>query len=151
MYEFRREDNGKSVMLGFNEMMAQDVAGYVTLPDGVRARRAHDGKPIGKQAEYREMAGAPLLPSDALGFTSHQLAEFEMDRKQHGFSGVEFVRDKTCHTQWQVKCSSRREWEKYVAHRQMVDKNKSSGAALSAEQLRKAQEKVSEQYGTLSL
>lgn len=151
MYEFRREDNGKSVTLGFDAMMSQDVAGYVTLPDGVKARRVHDGKPIGKQAEHRAMAGAPILPSDALGFTAHQFAEFEADRKHHGFHGVEFVRDKSYDKFFQVKCSSRKEWEKYVAHRQMVDKNKSSGAALSAVQLRKAQEKVSEQYGTLSL
>src|SRR3990167_8886665 len=95
MYQFRREDNGRVVSLVFDEMMAQDVAGYVTLPDGVRARRVHYGRQIGQPAEHREMAGAPILPSDALGFTSHQLAEFEMDRRQHGFSGVEFVRDKT--------------------------------------------------------
>lgn len=151
MYEFRREDNGNSVMLGFDEMMAQDAAGYVTLPDGVRARRVHDGKPIGKQAEHREMAGAPILPSDALGFTSHQLDEFEMDRKRHGFSGVEFVRDKSYDQFWQVKCSSRREWERYVRHRQMTDKNHSTGSSLSEVQLRQAQERVSEQYGTLAL
>lgn len=147
MYKFRREDDDSIVKLGFAEMMAQDVAGYVTLDDGVRAKRVHDGKPIGKPANGREMAGAPILPSDALGFTSHQLAEFEADRKRNGFTGVEFVRDKTYEHFWQVKCSSRREWERYVAHRQLIDKNKSSGTALSAGQLERARQDVLKKYG----
>ena len=39
MYKFRREDNGQVVEVPFEVMMQQDVAGYITLEDGVQARR----------------------------------------------------------------------------------------------------------------
>jgi hypothetical protein len=146
-YTFIREDNGQSVEVDFETMMQQDTAGFIRLPAGcgrmVAARRASTGSFRRAAVQEKETGTKPIPPSDALGFTVHQLAEFEADRVAHGFHGVEFVQDPMEPTFRQVKCSSRREWERYVEHRGFYDKNRTSAVAISADDLERAREMVS--------
>ncbi len=142
MYEFKREDNADIVSVDFETMMEQDSAGMITLADGVRAKRVHSGPRRWGGSEKVRADNKPIPPSDALGFTAHQLQEFEFDRQRNGFTGVEFVKDPTYDKFYQVKCSSRGEWERYVRHRGMIDKNATSGTALSPKQLEAAAERA---------
>jgi len=138
MYRFIREDNGETIEVDFETHMSQDVAGYITLPDGVRARRVND---FDRKKAAFEPGNANHTPpvSDNLGFTSHQLAEFEADRVKHGFRGVEFKPDPACPTFYQVHFGSFAERDRYMEHRRFYDKNKSSGAALSEQHLAEAE------------
>lgn len=145
-YRFIREDDGAVIEVDFETMMAMDAAGYITLKDGAQAKRDHTGEPrrfSDTVSDGRESGTKPIPPSDAMGFTAHQLAEFEADRKMNGFGGVEFVPDPHEPTFYQVKCSDRRTWERYVRHRGFVDKNSTAAVAISAADLEAAKELVS--------
>ena len=138
MYQFVREDNGEIVEVDFEKMMEQDAAGFIKLDDGVSARRVQD---LPRHEKKRRKKGVPEIPvSDALGFTAHQLAEFEYDRKSNGFSGVEFTPDPMCPEFYQVRFSSLKERDRYIRHRGMVDRNKTKGAALSKGDFESARE-----------
>lgn len=147
-YRFMRQDTGEIVSVTFDDMIRQDEMGYITLPDGVKARRVYRDSDTVSRPDRVRVDHRPIPPSDAMGFSEHQLAEFEFDRQQNHFSGVEFVRDPTCPTFYQVKCSSRKEWERYVKHRGLVVKNKTVGAALTPSALERAAEMVSRRFAT---
>jgi hypothetical protein len=136
MYEFIVEGTGESVEVDFSAMMAQDRAGFITLPDGRKARRVNKFQ-AAKAVVPANAPGVPL-PSDNLGFTSHQLAEFEHDRVSNGFVGIEFKQDPRCDTFYQVHFSSWAARDKYIRHRGKVDHGKSSGATITAEMLQEA-------------
>ena len=143
-YTFIREDNGEPVEVDFVTMMGQDAAGFIHLPGGIAAKRK--ATPSWRRKSFDSVSKAgnkPIPPSDAMGFTVHQLAEFEADRVAHGFTGVEFVQDPMEPTFRQVKCSSRREWDKYREHRGLTDRNRTSGVSISADDLERAKELVS--------
>lgn len=147
-YRFLREDDGKTVQVDFETMMQMDAAGYITLPDGVRARRDRQKEPPLRRADIvsatrSETGSKPIPPSDAMGFTAHQLQEFEADRQLNGFSGVEFVPDPLEPTFYQVKCSDRRTWERYASHRGFVDLNRTAAVSISAADLEAAKRLVS--------
>jgi len=147
-YRFLREDNGARVQVTFEDMMEMDAAGYITLPDGVRARRDRSGEPRLRRpdtvsGERTETGTKPIPPSDAMGFTAHQLQEFEVDRQLNGFHGVEFVPDPHEPTFYQVKCSDRRTWERYARHRGFVDLNRTAAVSISAGDLEAAKRLVS--------
>jgi hypothetical protein len=147
-YLFRREDTGEVIELDFVTMMTMDSMGCVTLDDGVVARRARDLDPQLQRAEIVRELEKPVV-SDSLGFTEKQLADFEADRKRHGFTGVEFKRDPDVPQFFQVHCSGKAEWDRYVKHRGMNDCNSMNGGrqALSERDLRAAEQKVRERYG----
>ena len=141
-YLFRREDDGEVVEVDFEQMMWQDRAGYITLPDGCQAKRCLH---LELERDGRRVASRPIetgtprtIVSDSLGFGEHQLADFEQDRQQSGFLGVEFVRDPQVPQFFQVKCSSRAEYERYVKHRGMVNKTGIGGVRLTQEDLDRA-------------
>lgn len=141
MYKFRREDTGELVDVSFERMMEQ-VGGYLTLNlDGkeVSLRRIYEDNPVKKTSDIPTV-DRPIV-SDSLGFTSKQFAEFEADRVRHGFSGVEFKRDPGYRGFYQVHFQSKREWERYVKHRGMVDQNGSTrGNAMTPELLERSAE-----------
>jgi hypothetical protein len=149
-YLYRREDNGCLVEVDFATMMEQKC-GFITLPDGVEARRCvhleieRDGRQ--KAAPVREIE-KPIV-SDALGFPQHQLAEFEQDRAKHGFGGVEFTPDPRVPEFYQVRISGKREYQRYLKHRQMHDRNSRNGGgqALSPELLERAAAIVKREKG----
>lgn len=146
MYVFRREDNGELVEVDFAAMMEMDALGVITLPDGVQARRVRDGEPR-KSSEPSLGIDKPIV-SDTLGFAQHQLEHFEADRKAHGFTGVEFVRDPHVPEFFQVKFSSVREWRRYIHHRGMCDKNSRNGGGVVLTQgdLDRARELINRQF-----
>lgn len=71
------------------------------------------------------------IVSDALGFSEQQFNDFEADRVKNGHVGIEFVRDKDVPQFFQVKCSSREAWAKYVKHRGMYDRNSRNGGSFT--------------------
>lgn len=146
-YRFIREDDGQPVEVDFETMMTMDSSRCIVLADGVRAKRDRIPScrmvPDTMSGERTESGTKPIPPSDTMGFTAHQLAEFEADRVAHGFSGVEFVQDPHEPTFYQVKCSDRRTWEKYAAHRGFVDRNRTAAVAISASDLEAARRLVS--------
>jgi len=149
-YVFRREDDGKLVRVGFEQMMKQDAAGYITLPDGVQARRCLHLEGHEKPEPGKCETDSTLRPivSDALGFGEHQLADFEADRQKHGFGGVEFVRDPDVPQFIQVKCQSRREHARYVKHRGMVNRSQHGGGVfLTQDDLDRAKQFVETHHG----
>lgn len=144
-YEFRREDTGEIVEVDFEKMMEQDAAGYIVLDDGASARRVMSPP---KKATERQDGNANHKPpvSDAMGFTCHQLADFEEDRVRNGFHGVEFKPDPMCPEFYQVHCSSMSVYEDYMAHRGMYQKGRTKGNSLSEKQLRDAEEMANRLY-----
>lgn len=126
VYYFRREDNDEIIEVDFQTAMSADAAGFITLPDGVVARRARSLEPrLEASSKGTPELNKPMV-SDALGFIAEQLPDFEADRKRHGFSAIEFVRDPTCPTFVQVKCSSPAEFQRYREHRNEMSKSPSN-------------------------
>ena len=95
----------------------------------------------------RKELDKPIL-SDACGFIEQQLGDFETDRVKNGFRGIEFVRDKDVPQFFQVKCSSRKEFDRYMKHRGMYDKNSSNGssAGITEKEINEAAQRVKEKY-----
>jgi hypothetical protein len=145
VYKFIREDNGEVVEVGFEAHMNQDCAGWITLPDGVRARRSTT-YPTEKSAALPSVPAGVPLPSDAMGFTAHQIVEFEADKERHGYQGVEFKPDPQCPDFYQVHFSSYKARDAYIAHRGLVDRCKTSGVSLTPTLLREAQERAKQMF-----
>jgi len=159
-YLFRREDTGAVVTVDFATMMAQRD-GFVTLPDGVSARRCialelaremqdhplPDAAPSGKASTVER----PIV-SDSLGFTAHQLADFQADKELHKFTGVEFKPDPHEPTFYQVHFKGRDEWRRYCQHRGMTDGNGSLGSAalLTPGQFERARQRALENLSPVS-
>ena len=143
MYLFRREDTGEVVEVSFEEAMRQDVAGWITLPDGAAAKRCVrlENRPPLAREKHEPPPSRPLV-SDAMGFGEHQLAEFEADRRANGFTNVEFVRDPAVPQFFKVKCGSRREHARYVKHRGYVNRTGIGGLRLSTEDMERARQFV---------
>lgn len=149
-YDFRREDTGQIIKVAFEQMMEQDCAGYVVVetPEGqVRARRVNRSFPAVKGVILDRVGEKPIV-SDALGFIEAQLPEFEADRRAHGFSDIEFIRDPDVPGFIQVAPATRGAWNRYMKHRGMMDisgKERSCGA-LSRESMEQAKVAVLKQY-----
>ena len=139
-YRFIREDNGEVVEVDWETMMSKNPAGYITLEDGITAKEDRTGwkrRTVFSEAEVS--SNERQCVSDALGFAAHQLEEFEADRKINGFSGIEFVRDEHTPEFIQVKGKAGPEWERYIRHRGLCDKNRhDSGVVLAPGELEKA-------------
>lgn len=151
-YIFRREDDGSLVRVDFETMMTMDSLGYIQLPEGVSARRCRhlEIESAPKAIEKIRELEKPIL-SDGLGFGRQQLGEFEADRKAAGFTGVEFVQDTAVPEFYQVKISSKREWQRYLEHRGMHDKNSRNGGSveITEETLEQARQRILEKYPVL--
>jgi hypothetical protein len=146
-YPFRREDTGEIVELTFEDMMQQDAAGFVTLPDGGVARRVPTGG-FRKRASLPEASGSKPWISENLGFGAQFLPEMQADADAHGFKGVEFVQDPDYAGFVQVRIDSPGERARYVKHRGMFDKNgRRMGVAMTQEQLDRAKQAVIDRYG----
>lgn len=142
--KFRREDDGRIVDVPYDVAIRHSY-GWITLEDGVQARRVPEEKPKKKPRKVAQTGSRPIY-SDALGFGQHQLADFEADRLANGFTGVEFVRDPAVPEFLQVKCNSRDEFNRYAAHRNLPNKGSIGGVRLTQEELDRASEFVKEKY-----
>lgn len=148
-YQFRREDDGQIVEVGFIEMMEKDAAGCITLADGVVAREIRRSS---RRVEHKGKASivSPPIVSDALGVTCHQIAEFEADRVAHGFSGLEFRQDPMTPGFYQAHFSSWAEKDRYMKHRDnsLVDRSKKgSSVTMTPDLLRRAEELARREHG----
>lgn len=146
-YIYRREDNGELIRVEFEVMIRQDSAGYITLDDGVQARRClHLEDHLHKDPRNEQCTGTRTIVSDALGVPITQLAEFERDRKKNGFRGVAFKQDPTEPTFYQVHCDSRAELDRYIKHRGYVNRNSIGGVRLSEDEMESARLLVERRY-----
>jgi hypothetical protein len=145
MYQFRRTDNGEVVDVDFSTMMTMDAAGYITLTDGVLARRINRPTMSRSVSDGTSVKQMPIV-SDSLGFPAHQLAEMEANRQQYGLKGVEFRPDPTMPHFMQAHFGSRKDYLAYMRHRGMFDKNSrnGSGAMLSSSLLERTQRRLAE-------
>lgn len=155
---YKREDNGEVIEMPDDTWLSQDCMGYVELEDGTRARRCvalEEQRKNKQKAKPRMRWEGQTVVSDSLGFGMHQLAEMEADRQMNGFSGIEFVQDKTEPTFYQVKCSSPQQYQRYIKHRGWVDKNGNlglgAGNILSKHDIEAAEKLVRARYGNKSL
>jgi hypothetical protein len=145
-YAFRREDNDEVVWVDWETMMTQR-AGWITLKDGVSAKRCYSleraGKGLSKPQDTNVMRTP--APSDSLGFPDYCLDSYEKDRKEHGFTDVEFRRDPLCPEFYQVHCGTQAAKDAYTKHRGLVNMTGSlgGGVMLSKEDLDRAAEMVS--------
>ena len=149
-YLFRREDNGEVVEVDFATMMAQR-GGYITLPDGVEARRClhleldRDGrrKRVGGRAVERAAIDRPHV-SDNLSFNAKSLPKIQESVAQAGLRDkVTFVVDPQCPGRRQMKFARHKDFLRYGRHKGLDDRNGRSGAVLSAYSLEQAAELVS--------
>lgn len=144
MYKFRREDTGEVVEVDFATMMAQS-AGWITLPDGVQARRVYDGPHIERKYTPTEAGPEKRTVSDALGFPDYQIADFEEHRKREGHA-VEFRRDPSFDGFMQV-VGSARDMERYAESRKMENVGgHGSGAALSPALMQRTADRFLEKF-----
>lgn len=133
-------DSGELVEVDFETMMGQQN-GFITLPDGTKAKRVNT--PIGKPK--RELPQSVPVVSDNLGFCDYQLPQFEEHLKRTGIKGVEFKRDPGFPGFIQVHADSEARKMEYARSRGLDDMNSKngSGAALSPELLERTIELVS--------
>lgn len=149
-YAFRREDNGEVVWVDWPTMMEQKF-GFITLPDGVEARRCvHlEEQPESSSASAPKHAGSMPVVSDSLGFPVQALADrkaqLKVLKEQHGIQGIEFRPDPQQPHFYQVHCASENARDEYAAKRNMVNRTGTlgAGAMLSPALLERAEEMVS--------
>jgi hypothetical protein len=143
-YKFRREDTGEVVEVDYATMI-QHSHGWITLPDGVTAKRVREDAPRTVRTKIVTMGSRPIV-SWNMGFGQHMLDHFEADRVAHGYSDVEFVRDPDVPQYFNVKCESRDAFNRYAKHRNLVNKSGIGGVRLSAEELARAEEMMKERH-----
>lgn len=148
-YVFRREDNGELIEVDWDTMMGQQ-GGFITLPDGVQARRCtHLENGEAKTTLQKSDAGLhPKIVSDTLGCGQYQVEELREDARRNGF-GVEFAPDPAVPEFYQAHVGSVAEWRRYIKHRGLFDKNgrNGGGATLSREQFERAKSRLLEAAG----
>lgn len=149
-YKFRREDNGKVVLVDFETMMGAEN-GFLRLEDGVMARRVSEGscRISSSASEKRKSANPPKVISDALGFTHHQLTEMREHLARAPVPGIEFHPDPHVPQFYQVHCSSEKAKREYMAKRGFNDRNSRNGggAEISPELLAGAVDMVMREWG----
>ncbi len=145
-YEFVRVRDGKRISVDFETMMEADAAGYLKRRDGEYRRDRSGEGPLRRSIQH----GPPLacrldtfskpIVSDTLGFPSADVLQWEADRLNHGFNGVEFKPDPKVPEVTQVHFSDRGEWRRYMEHRGYFDKNgrTTSAVLLSAADMERA-------------
>lgn len=144
-YKFRREDTGEIIEVDYATMI-QHSYGWIELEDGARAKRVRDADEPRKIVGEKKF-GARALVSDTLGFTAHQLAEFEEDRVKHGFTDVEFKPDPLVPEFYQVHCATALSRDRYAKHRGFDNKTGIGGVRLSQAELEAAEAWAREKYG----
>lgn len=142
-YFYSREDNGQIVEVDFETAMSQQ-AGFITLPDGVAARRVHFEEHQQPSGERKKLQSEII--SDTLGVTDVKLDEYRQNAEQYGYR-VEWTQDPHEPTYYQARFPSWKERDRYMRFRGLCDKNSRNGggAALSADCLERAKQRLLEQ------
>jgi len=149
-YHYRREDDGELIEVDFETAINQQD-GFITLPDGVLARRVR----VMEDGVYgQEKCATKILPvkaeivSDALGVTEHQVQEFREDAARNGMR-VDFTPDPLQPHFFQARFNTWEEKSRYMRHRKIADRNSRNGGGqvLSPEMLARAKARLLEQAG----
>ncbi len=145
-YIFRRLDNDELIELPFEWVLKQE-AGYITLKDGVQAKRCVwlENVPVPQSKAVHTGINKHDL-TFSLGFSKTQLPEMRAAAERDGFTGVEFYEDPANKNMVGIKCSSDAERERYIKHRGAFNKTGSLGSKLGKEDLEMAQKLVRERY-----
>lgn len=145
MYKFVKEGTDEVVEVDFELMMTKDVAGFITLEDGTRARQIDRFETKRASVDTSNANGKPQ-PSDNLGCFDYDLPMFEEDRIRHGHIGIEFKPDPTFPQFYQVHFASHAARDAYLAHRCKVDQNKTVASPLSERDIADAEEYVKNRW-----
>ena len=144
MYLYRREDNDQIVEVDFATMMSQ-VGGYITLPDGVQARRCVYLESQEQTAAEKRIKVQPEIVSDTLGVTDKAVNDFRANAEQYGYR-VEFKPDPTAPEDfYEAHFPSWREKQRYAAFRGLphdLNGRNGSGATLSPQTLERAKQRL---------
>lgn len=153
-YIFRRLDNDELVKLPFSWVLEQDSAGYVTLKDGVLAKRCLHLEQYDKQQAKAVHCGINKHDvTFSLGFSKKQLPEMQEAVRRDGLTGVEFYPDPQNPNMVGIRCSSDAEKERYIKHRGkwmeggLTNRTSSLGGGMGKECLEMAEKLVRERYG----
>ena len=147
-FAFLREDNGKIVWVDWTTMIRQE-AGFITLPDGVSARRCVHLEGESPHRVSRQQRAVPMpVVSDSLGFPAQAFRDREAQRQKWGCTDIEFRRDPRVPEFYQVHCASESARDRYAKHRNMVNRTGSlgGGVMLSQEDLDRAAEIASRRW-----
>lgn len=143
MYKFRIVGSREVVEVDFQTMMGMDAAGFITLPDGREARRIRTSS---RKSRKEAIASAipPAMVSDAMGFPSRQLPEYDAYRRAHGFSSVEYKPDPQVPGFTQVHFNNHAERDRYIKEFGYTDRNgrNGGGAILTQSMLEKTMQRV---------
>lgn len=149
---YRREDNSEVVEMPDDAWLQQDAMGFITLPDGTKARRCvrleiERDKP--QRAPRRRGADTNgVVVTDKLGVGAHQLAEMDAMRKLGGHTDIEFVPDPDSPYFFKARCASRAAMRRYAKFRGMVDRTGSmEGLRITPAELDQAKKRIEEKYG----
>ena len=141
-YAYRREDTDEIIQVDWETNMSADIAGFVTLPDGTKARRC--SSPMSKRSfdGSLPLGAREVVSTMTLGFPQQQLAEFEADRVKNGFTDVRFERDPDVPEYINVHCDNAQAYARYYKHRGYDGEKSCDGAQLTPEQLEAAKVQV---------
>jgi hypothetical protein len=154
-YIYRRLDTNELVEMPFSAVLEQDALGYITLPDGVQAKRCVwlENVPVPQaKAVHTGMDRHDLTFS--LGFSKKQLPEMMEAAKRDGLRGVEFYPDPQNANMVGIRCGSEAEKNAYIKHRGknieggLINRTGRLGGKLGKEDIEMAQKLVRERYGT---
>lgn len=122
-------DNGEPVFVSFEEMMAMDVTGTITVKIGsiettaIRCR----GKKATSIPNPGQKTTTPPVVSSSLGIPASALAEELALNKFHGIKGVEFVPDPLVPEFLNAHIESPDAMRRYAEHLGLTDKNSRNG------------------------
>lgn len=153
-YYFRREDNGETVTVDFEAMMNMDVAGYITLDDGVQARRCQRPSMRRKGEVPQGAAKFEHVSNIAFCVPPSAVAAFDEDAKRNGFH-IDWRPDyKGADADGTINSFNPHiplsELERYRKYRGMPDKNSKNGrgAVIYADDIEKSKKLIERQYAT---
>ncbi len=147
-YIYRRVDNEELVEMPFSAVLEQDQLGYITLTDGVQAKRCVHLEDY--QAQKAKAVHCGINTHDltfSLGFSKKQLPEMRAALEAAKLKGVEFYPDPQNANMVGIRCSDERARNAYIKHRGLYNRTGSLGGKLGKEDLAMAEKLVRERYG----
>jgi hypothetical protein len=156
-YYFRREDNGEILEVDWTAMMNMDVAGYITLDDGVQARRCQRPSMRRKGEVPQGAAKFEHVSNIAFAVPPSAVESFADDAKRNGFN-IEWKPDyKGADADGTINSFNAHiplsQLNRYRKHRlgpDAFDKNSKNGrgAVIYADDIEKSKKLVERQYAT---
>jgi hypothetical protein len=151
-YYFRREDNGEVVEGTYGDCLNMDVMGYITLDDGVQARRCNRPSMHYKGEVPAGASKFEHVSSLTFACIPQAVEDFANDAKRNGFH-IDWKPDyKSADADGTINSYNAHiplnELERYRKHRGVHDRNSKngSGAMLSPEHFEQAKQLLERQF-----